>query len=143
MLLLFTSKAELIEKESGKYIRSVSQSFDFPSVIRLLEYHRISYKQVELSRKNIFRRDGRRCQYCGTTNGKITIDHIIPKSRGGKESWENLTTACFSCNNVKGNRTPSEAKMPLLSRPQEPNYVIYLNQKIGNPKVEWKQFLYC
>lgn len=66
----------------------------------------------------------------------------MPKSRGGDSSWENLTTACFDCNNKKGNKTPTEARMPLLGKPHKPNYVLYLNQKIGNVEEEWEQFLF-
>lgn len=120
----------------------MNKSYAFPSVIKLCEYQRIPFRAVELSKKNILRRDGGKCQYCGTTKGILTIDHVIPKSRGGEASWENLTTACFNCNNKKGNKTPIEAKMPLLSSPHKPNYVLYLNQKIGKIEMEWEPFLF-
>ena len=81
--LLYLFKAELIEKAQNKLIHSVSKTLDFPSVIKLNKYQRIPYREVELSKKNIFRRDSERCQYCGTNKGLLTIDHIIPKSRGG------------------------------------------------------------
>ncbi|MEZ4725333.1 MAG: HNH endonuclease [Candidatus Kapaibacterium sp.] len=106
------------------------------------KYQRIPYREVELSKKNIFRRDSERCQYCGTNKGLLTIDHIIPKSRGGASTWSNLTTACFECNNKKSNMTPEEANMSLISKPHKPNYVLYLNQKIGRIEKEWKPFLF-
>ncbi|MER3329792.1 MAG: HNH endonuclease [Candidatus Kapaibacterium sp.] len=140
--LLFLYKAELIVRAHNKFIHTVNKTFELPSVIKLCEYQRIPYRDVELSKKNIFRRDGGKCQYCGSAKGILTIDHIMPKSRGGESSWENLTTACFNCNNKKSNKTPFEAKMPLLSKPHKPNYVLYLNQKIGNVKDEWQQFLF-
>ena len=125
-----------------KLIHSVSKTLDFPSVIKLNKYQRIPYREVELSKKNIFRRDSERCQYCGTNKGLLTIDHIIPKSRGGASTWSNLTTACFECNNKKSNMTPEEANMSLISKPHKPNYVLYLNQKIGRIEKEWKPFLF-
>lgn len=143
LTLIFLFKAELIESVQNRLVHSVNQSFEYPSVIKLCRYQRIPYRQVELSKKNVFRRDGGKCQYCGNSNKLLTIDHIMPKSRGGEDSWENLTTACFDCNNKKGNKTPSEAKMTLLSQPQKPNYVLYLNQKIGKVQSEWEQFLFC
>jgi 5-methylcytosine-specific restriction endonuclease McrA len=141
--LIFLYKAELIEKAQNKLIRTVSNSFAFPSVIKLCEYHSVPYHKVELSKKNIFHRDNNQCQYCGTKRGLLTLDHVIPKSRGGKTSWENLTTACFECNNKKGNRTPQEAKMTLRTKPHKPNYVLYLNKEVGTIKNEWKPFLFC
>lgn len=143
LVLLFLYKAELIKKVKGRKVRSVNSTFDFPSVIKLNEYKHIPYKRVELSRKNILRRDNGTCQYCGTKAGPLTIDHILPRSRGGEDSWENLVTACFSCNNKKGNRTPKEARMPLINIPSKPHYVIYLNQKLGRIEEEWRPFVFC
>lgn len=132
----------MIEKAHNKFIRSVNKKYELPSVIKLCEYQRIPYREVELSKKNVFRRDNSKCQYCGTTSRLLTIDHILPKSRGGDSSWENLTTACFDCNNKKGNKTPKEANMPLITNPHKPNYVLYLNQKIGKIEIEWQPFLF-
>lgn len=132
----------MIEKAHNKLIHTVNRSYEFPSVIKLCEYRRIPYREVELSKKHIFLRDNNQCQYCGTTKGLLTLDHIVPKSRGGESSWENLTTACFECNNKKGNRTPSEANMTLLTKPHKPNFVLYMNKKIGTIKSEWNPFLF-
>lgn len=132
----------MIEKAHNKFIRSVNKTFEMPSVIKLCEYQRIPYREVDISKRNVFLRDSGKCQYCGTSNGLLTIDHIIPKSRGGDSTWENLTTACFKCNNKKGNKTPQEANMPLLTKPHKLNYVLYLNQKIGKVEQEWQPFLF-
>lgn len=115
----FLEKAELLHDDPEKKLRTPSDQFDFPSVIRLRRYIRLPYKKVVLTRRNVMRRDSFRCQYCGQKS-KLTIDHIHPKSRGGKDTWENLTTACDKCNVKKGNRTPKEANMELLSKPYRP-----------------------
>lgn len=140
--LVFLYKAEIIEFAKGKLIRTPNSYYRFPSVIKLNQYRRVPYKTVVLSRKNVLRRDNHTCQYCGTKNSPMTMDHILPKSRGGDDSWENLITACFRCNNLKGNRTPKEAGMKLRSIPQKPHYILYMAQKLGNPQEEWKQFMY-
>ena len=142
MILLFLMKAEMVEKRRNKEIRTISRSFPFPSVIRLIQYIKMPYKKIELSRKNILRRDNNECQYCGTKKGNMTVDHIIPKSRGGTDSWYNLITACVDCNNKKGNKTPEEAKMYLRKIPNKPHYIIFLKQHLGKTEEEWKQFLF-
>lgn len=83
-----------------------------------------------------------RCQYCGSPSAPLTIDHIIPRSRGGGDTWENLTTACIVCNNRKGNRTPEEARMRLLTQPRKPNHVLFLRQYIGRVDESWKPYLF-
>jgi len=142
MLMLILSKAELVAKLDGKVIHSPSVSFAHPSVIRLYKYYRVPYRTIELSRKNIMRRDNYRCQYCGKKTHTLTIDHIIPKSRGGMDTWDNLVSACVKCNNKKGNRTPEEAKMPLLRIPRKPNHILFLKQYLGNIEVSWRPFLF-
>ena len=87
-------------------LRSVSASLPMPSILRLSVYYRLPHKRVILSRKNILRRDGNRCQYCGRGDLPLTIDHVIPRTRGGDETWENLVCACMKCNNKKGDHTP-------------------------------------
>lgn len=141
-LLLFLMKAEIVIRRQDYLIRSQKSVYPYPSVIRLSDYIRVPYKKVELSRKNILRRDNHQCQYCGDKNGNLTIDHILPRSRGGQETWENLVTACISCNNKKGNRTPDEAKMPLLSNPTKPHHILFMKQYMGNVSREWRPFLF-
>jgi 5-methylcytosine-specific restriction endonuclease McrA len=88
------------------------------------------------------RRDGYRCQYCGTKTHELTIDHIIPKSRGGSDSWENLVSACKVCNNKKGNQTPEEAKMVLINAPRRPHHILFITQYMGKVEDNWKPFLF-
>lgn len=142
MILLLLTKAEIVAVHKGRAIRTVSQTFPCPSVIRLQAYIRVPYKKIELSRKNVLRRDGMKCQYCGKKSTQITIDHIIPKSRGGQDSWDNLVAACVSCNNKKGNRTPDEAGLRLLSRPNRPHHIFFIQQFMGAVESEWKPFLF-
>lgn len=139
-MLLF--KAELVASRNGRAIRSVASVYPYPSIIRLSSYIRVPYKKIDLSRKNILRRDGMKCQYCGTTSVALTVDHVIPRSRGGQDTWENLTTACVSCNNKKGSRTPEEAHMKLLSMPKRPNHVLFLKQYMGKVDDNWKPYLF-
>ncbi|MFY8160155.1 MAG: HNH endonuclease [Candidatus Kapaibacteriota bacterium] len=140
--LLFLSKAELIIAREDKVLTSINQTFPFPSVIKLNKYRRIIFREIEVSRKNVFKRDQYTCQYCNSNNHLLTVDHIIPKSKGGLDTWENLITACFRCNNKKGDRTPAEAKMPLLSTPVKPSYFNFFNLGIENSHFEWKKFMY-
>jgi 5-methylcytosine-specific restriction endonuclease McrA len=89
-------------------------------VIRLRQFVRVPYRQVPLSRRNVFHRDSHICQYCGRGDQPLSIDHVLPRSRGGSDTWENVATACLSCNVRKANRTPREAGMPLLWEPRRP-----------------------
>ena len=141
-MLILLLKAELVVARSGRAIRSVTMTFPYPSVIRIASYVRVPHKKIDLSRKNILRRDGLRCQYCGNATTPLTVDHVIPRSRGGGDSWENLTTACVLCNNRKGSRTPEEAKMRLLSLPKRPNHVLFLKQYMGKVDDNWKPYLF-
>ncbi len=142
LVMVFLRKADIIAERKGRMVRTSSSSFPFPGVIRLQRYIRMPYRKVELSRRNIMRRDGNKCQYCGRGGVYLTIDHVLPKSRGGKDSWENLVAACIRCNSKKGNRTPEEANMPLLNKPYRPNHLLFL--KLFMDKVEdcWKPFLF-
>jgi len=141
MIMLLLQKAEMVESD-GAVLHSVNRSFPLPTVVRVKRY--ISYRgyEVVLSRKNIMRRDEFRCQYCGSTDGQLTLDHVVPKRRGGGDTWENLVAACIRCNNVKGDRTPEQAKMPLLKQPKKPHYVQFLQQHIGDPLQTWKPYIY-
>ncbi|MCU0330338.1 MAG: HNH endonuclease [Candidatus Kapabacteria bacterium] len=142
MVLLWLTKAELVEERSTLSIRSMRSSFPYPSVIRLSSYLRIPYRKIELSRKNILRRDGHRCQYCGATHAPLTVDHVIPRSRGGGDHWENLVCACVHCNNKKGSRTPEEASMRLLTQPRRPSHVQFLRHYVGKIDETWRPYLF-
>jgi 5-methylcytosine-specific restriction endonuclease McrA len=97
---------------------------------------------VVLSRKNIIKRDNGRCQYCGSPHKPLTVDHVLPKNRGGEDSWENLVCACVSCNNRKGNRTPDEARMPLFRKPQRPTHIFFMQHFVGVVDERWKPYLF-
>lgn len=142
IILLFLGKAELIETKDGRIIRSQNYRMPFPSIIRLGVYVRIVHKRVILSRKNIMRRDGYKCQYCGASGGNLTIDHVIPKSQGGEDTWENLVTACVSCNNKKNDRRPEEANMKLLKQPRKPNHITFIKHSINKLDERWKPYLF-
>lgn len=139
-LLVYTDKAEVIDFGSG-VLRSPTVSFNVPSIIRLKTRPKYSiYSKVELNRKNIFRRDNNQCQYCGSFEN-LTLDHIIPKSKGGSSSWDNLVTACNSCNNKKDNKMLHEVGMKLRSEPKRPNYVQFLIKK-NKIQESWKPYLF-
>jgi 5-methylcytosine-specific restriction endonuclease McrA len=142
VVLLYLDKAELVSAHDGRRIHAVHTSVPFPSVIRLQRYCRVPHKDIILSRKNILRRDGYCCQYCGTTAGQLTVDHIIPKSQGGKDSWENLVTACLRCNGRKGHRPPEDAGLRLRTPPRRPSHVSFLTHSIGLIYENWKPYLF-
>jgi len=142
IILLYLGKAELIEAHAGHRIHSVSTSVPLPSIVRLSMYVRVPFKKIILSRKNILRRDGHRCQYCGRSDLSLTIDHVMPVSRGGEDTWENLVCACVDCNNRKGDRTPEESAMPLRRRPMRPNHVTFIRHVMGSLDERWKPYLF-
>jgi len=142
IILIFLTKAEIIAKRDGRVVRSVSTSMPFPSVIRLARYIKVPFKKIELSRRNILKRDGYRCQYCGTKSHELTIDHVIPKSRGGSDSWDNLVSACKECNNKKADRTPEEAGINLIKKPRRPHHILFITQYMGKVDENWKPFLF-
>lgn len=111
-----------MEPAAHDWVRTVRLSIAVPRVIRLLGYDRLPRVQVRLSRRTIFERDGNQCQYCKRyfRGGDLSVDHVLPRARGGGDSWENLVAACIRCNAAKGDRTPSEAGMPLARAPKRP-----------------------
>jgi 5-methylcytosine-specific restriction endonuclease McrA len=167
--LLFRELAEVIHIEDGQYanynfeswreiselksefkephedwVRSVNFEIQVPRVIRLLFYDRVPKQTVRLNRRNIFTRDGNRCQYCGRkfVTSELSLDHVLPRSRGGQTAWENVVCACAACNVKKGGRTPEESGMTLVQPPVRPKHSPLLAIKLGNPKYEsWKTFL--
>lgn len=140
--LLWLEKAELVEARNGQTIRSISVSFPLPSIVRLSAYVKVPFKKIILSRKNILRRDGHRCQYCGKKDIPLTVDHIIPRAKGGGDSWENMVCACVRCNNVKGDRAPGEIHLQLERKPFRPNHVMFLRDFSGTVDDEWKPYLF-
>lgn len=119
--MLVIGKVEVVESYD-EVIRSVSVSLRMPAVVRLVRGIRYHDPKVRFSRINVLTRDGFRCQYCGEKlpAHELTFDHVVPRSQGGKTSWTNIVTACRGCNADKGNRTPEQAGMKLLSTPVRP-----------------------
>jgi 5-methylcytosine-specific restriction endonuclease McrA len=117
VVMMLKGKAESLEEDSSRKIRDDTM---LPTVIRLRTFVRVPFRPMPLTRRNLFQRDGHCCQYCGYRGDTLSIDHVIPRSRGGIDSWENVTTACLPCNVHKGNRTPQEAEMPLQRMPRRP-----------------------
>ncbi|MCX7877149.1 MAG: HNH endonuclease [Ignavibacteria bacterium] len=142
VILIFLGKAELIASKTTRSISSVRKIIPFPTIVRLKVYVRVPYKKIVLSRKNILRRDNHRCQYCLRSDVPLTIDHIIPKSKGGDDSWENLVTACIKCNNKKGDRTPDEANMKLHKNPGKPSHITFMKNFAGRIDEDWKPYLF-
>jgi 5-methylcytosine-specific restriction endonuclease McrA len=126
------------------YVRSVRFEVEVPRVIRLLGYDRLPRQRVRFNRRNLFARDGHRCQYCGGnfSNSELSLDHVLPRSRGGVASWENIVCACLKCNVRKGGRTPQEAGMRLIREPSRPRASPTLQLKLGHRKYQsWRSFL--
>ena len=135
--LLLKEKAAILINGRG-IIHTSSIDLLRPSVIRLSYMVYPPRPQVRLSKQEIFRRDNYTCQYCGRKGGNLTVDHMIPRHRGGQHSWTNLVTACESCNHRKGGRTPQEARMTLLNEPTEPPATArYLYQRFLNKNHDW------
>jgi 5-methylcytosine-specific restriction endonuclease McrA len=142
LVLVFLHKAELVEAQQEHLVHSAHAAFPWPSIVRLKAYVRVPYRRIMLTRRNVIRRDGNHCQYCGSRE-RLTLDHVVPKSRGGPDTWENLVAACVPCNNRKGNRTPEEAGMRLSRKPFRPSHVMYLRDFLGSLDEAWKPYLYA
>ncbi len=128
--LVLDQKAEILEVDPGRAFRSPRAEFPFPTVIRLVRFIHVPHRfRRQVTNTFLFARDEYTCQYCGRHRGQLkgrqflTRDHILPLSRGGDNSWQNLVASCSPCNNRKGDRLPVEAGMRLLTEPREPNYV--------------------
>ena len=137
---LLREKADLVEA-NGQRWRSARTEVIVPSVIRLRSYVRVPYaRRAPLHRRAVFARDQSKCQYCGAS--AENLDHVIPRSRGGGHTWENVVAACRACNTRKGNRTPDEARMRLRRRPAAPRLSGWLLVALGNaPDPRWTEYL--
>lgn len=141
--MFFMGKVEVLE-EYEHDIRSVSIIIRAPAVVRLLQYVKIGMKSPPLCRSNVFARDQFQCQYCGRdlSQKEATLDHVVPRSQGGKTSWENIVCCCSGCNRRKGGRTPKEARMPLRKKPERPTWLPVLHIKLnGKVPGSWHNFL--
>jgi 5-methylcytosine-specific restriction endonuclease McrA len=139
-LLVYLQKAEMVTKSENAFWHSISHTYPVPSVIRLQRYVRVPYYGISLSRHNILRRDNYSCQYCGAAKN-LTLDHLLPRSRGGRSNWLNLVTACMRCNTRKGDRTPEEAGLKLLKKPSKPSLQSFLQLHLDPNNQDWRVFL--
>jgi len=134
------------EEENGSFIHSARMAIRLPSVIRLTEFRRIPYQTRALSRKNILMRDRYTCQFCGRVlpASELTLDHVVPRSRGGHTDWDNLVACCHTCNNLKGDRFPEEAGLRLL-RPPRP-FTLHTSRQLmrmlGRSDERWRKYLF-
>ncbi len=130
--------------EVDDWVRTATTQIQVPRVIRLLDYEKIPRHAVKFNRRNIFARDNNQCQYCGKRfpTSELSLDHILPRSQGGQSSWENIVCACIDCNVRKGGRTPKQAHMSLIRKPEKPKRSPLLNLKLTSKKYQsWRTFL--
>jgi len=132
------------ENDGDDYIRTVTLEIRVPKIVRLLFYDRMPRQEVKFNRRNIFARDGNRCQYCGKRRptSELSLDHILPRSRGGQSTWGNIVCCCTDCNVKKGGRTPPEARLKLIRKPYKPRRSPVLRVKIQSEKYKsWRHFV--
>jgi 5-methylcytosine-specific restriction endonuclease McrA len=141
MGLILAGKAMVLENGRG-FIHTVSRTYERPSVIRLAYMVRRPRPHVRLCKREILHRDGYRCQYCGRQTNQLTIDHVVPRYRGGQHSWENLVAACPQCNRRKGGRMLAEVRMKLSRQPLEPRATAqYLFGSYSEGNGTWARYL--
>ena len=139
LVLVLTGKASVLA-ESGAPVVSPADVFGRPSVIILNRYVNIPYREETLAtRRGVLRRDGHSCAYCGKQAS--TVDHVVPKSRGGKHSWENLVACCLRCNNNKGDKTLNQLGWKLRFTPRPPNGARWQIRELEQPAAQWSPFL--
>jgi 5-methylcytosine-specific restriction endonuclease McrA len=140
-VLVFKGRAEVIE-ELPQRLHAATDTYPWPHVIRLLRYVRVPRAvQRKISRRALFARDGWRCVYCGSSSTRLTLDHVVPRSRGGESSWENVVTSCAPCNLRKGDRLLHEADMKLLIAPRAPTPVLFIHLAAPRIPQRWEQYL--
>jgi 5-methylcytosine-specific restriction endonuclease McrA len=142
LILLYMRRAELLESYEGRFMRSVRTSMPMPSVLRLNHYVRVVRKETPLSKRNVLRRDSHRCQYCGRTETNLTTDHVIPRTLGGPDSWENLVCACAECNSRKGGKPLHQCGMKLLRKPKKPSYFTFVISAMGEVPAYWRKYMF-
>ncbi|MBT5247511.1 MAG: HNH endonuclease [Microbacteriaceae bacterium] len=140
LVLVMNGRAIMVEGDDAHPVRSVEGTWERPSVIVLTRYVKMPHnRHIPVSRRGVLRRDSHRCAYCG--NSATTIDHVLPRSRGGIDAWENLVACCLKCNNIKGDRTPQEMGWMLLSEPKTPYGSAWLVRGIERPQPHWEGYL--
>jgi len=146
----FDSWAELsemrkrFEPDAHDWVRSVRFDIAVPKIIRLVGYDKLPAQNVKLNRRNLFARDHNRCQYCGDhfPTSELSIDHVVPRTQGGPDTWENLVCSCVRCNSRKGGRTPEQARMHLIRAPKCPRRNPLISVRLNSEKYRsWKAFL--
>ncbi len=141
-VLVLKERAEILEHGEGK-LHSERLVLEQPCVIRLIRYVRVprDVHRRKITRKAVLARDAYTCQYCGRESHGLTVDHVVPRSRGGSSAWDNIVAACAPCNRRKGNRLPHEASMPLRGKPKPPGPTVFI--RIASPRVPsaWEQYL--
>lgn len=141
IVLVLLDKAELVADHPQHKLRTVRAEYPLPVVIRLRDYVRLPFKKVALTRQNVFRRDGHRCVYCGSGHD-LTLDHVIPRAKGGRTHWLNLVTACRRCNSQKGDLDLDEVGFTLHIQPFRPGFIMFHSRFNGQVQEAWKPFLY-
>jgi 5-methylcytosine-specific restriction endonuclease McrA len=141
VVLILKEKAEMLEQGERK-LHAESITLPHPVVIRLVTYVRVPHDRAKrrITRRAVFARDSWKCQYCGTTS-HLTVDHVIPRSRGGPSDWENIVTSCAPCNRRKGNRTPVETGMHPHRKPKAPGPTIFIRVAAPVVPLAWQQYL--
>ena len=140
--LLFSGKAEIVHNRD-RVLYSPSWEIKMPSIIRMLYYIKRPMQKVALTKKNVLLRDDYTCQYCSVRGERMmTVDHVVPRSKGGPSTWENLVCACMRCNNRKNNRSPSDANMSLKRKPKTPKYIPWIQVRRNTLPDEWHKFLF-
>ncbi|MDK2970318.1 MAG: hypothetical protein PWP23_73 [Candidatus Sumerlaeota bacterium] len=143
----FNSWRELsayVDTEGNQFIHSPSFRMVIPEVILLTSYHRVPPRAVKFNRRNIYIRDGYKCQYCGRKppREELTIDHVVPRSRGGRSEWENVVLACQSCNAKKGNRLLQDTPMQLPRAPKKPNWISIVRHTLkAQSRPAWQRYV--
>ena len=142
VVLVYEGKAEMLENGRG-FVHTIDSSLPLPSVIRLASMVRRPRRERKMTRYEIFNRDNYTCQYCGLQSRHLTLDHVMPRFRGGQHTWENVVSCCAPCNRRKAGRTPKEAHMKLLKEPGPPppgTFFIVPYQYVGK-RDEWRKYL--
>jgi 5-methylcytosine-specific restriction endonuclease McrA len=141
----FGGKVEVVSLHDWE-VRTISRAYPAPAVVRLLRAVSARPLHVRFSRENVYLRDGHRCQYCGLRCGprELTLDHVVPRSRGGKTTWRNVVTACVACNRRKGRATPEQVGMKLRTIPQRPDWLAPRLFALGEEHVPpaWRDWLH-
>jgi 5-methylcytosine-specific restriction endonuclease McrA len=140
LILVLNQKATVLAEAENQLVHSATRSFELPTVILLQRYVRVpSSRRVPVSRRGVLRRDLFRCGYC--QKSADTVDHVVPKSRGGKDTWENLVACCLKCNNQKSNKTPQEMGWELKVKPRMPTGLIWSVRGVDKNEPQWEEFL--